>query len=137
MGHAHDAPRSRVAAALALALASPWVEGAGYRAGRLPSPRWRSSPIPRRSLPCSPSSVWRRALALSRDPSGGRSGRRPRRSRSRSLLTAFWSLPFAVRRAWVVPLAWAISPRAPGDLWARPVLLGLAVTGPSRGWRSG
>jgi hypothetical protein len=44
-------------------------------------------------------------------------------------LTAFWSLPFVVRHAWVIPLAWGdLSLGLPGDLAARPVLLGLAAT---------
>ena len=44
-------------------------------------------------------------------------------------LTAFWSLPFAVRRAWVVPLAWGdLSLGLPGDLPGRPVLLALGMT---------
>ena len=43
-------------------------------------------------------------------------------------LTAFWSLPFAVRRAWVVPLAWGdLSLGLPADLPARPVLLALGM----------
>jgi hypothetical protein len=46
-------------------------------------------------------------------------------------LTTFWTLPFAVRRAWVVPLAWGdLGLGLPGDLAARPVLLGLAATAP-------
>ena len=45
-----------------------------------------------------------------------------------ALLTAFWSLPFAVRRAWVVPLAWGdLSLGLPADLVGRPVLLALGV----------
>ena len=44
-------------------------------------------------------------------------------------LTAFWSLPFAVRHAWVVPLAWGdLSLGLPGDLPGRPVLLALGMT---------
>ena len=43
-------------------------------------------------------------------------------------LTAFWILPFAVRRAWVVPLAWGdLTVGLPGDLAGRPVLLGLGM----------
>src|SRR5262249_55349058 len=46
-------------------------------------------------------------------------------------LTAFWSLPFVIRAGWVVPLAWGnLSLGLPGDLAARPVLLGLVVTAP-------
>lgn len=44
-------------------------------------------------------------------------------------LTAFWSLPLAVRRAWLVPLAWGdLALGLPGDVWTRPVLLGLGAT---------
>ena len=44
------------------------------------------------------------------------------------VLTAFWSLPFAVRRAWVIPLAWGdLSLGFPGDLPGRPVLLALGM----------
>ena len=43
-------------------------------------------------------------------------------------LTAFWSLPFTVRRAWVIPLAWGdLSLGLPGDLPGRPVLLALGM----------
>jgi hypothetical protein len=45
-----------------------------------------------------------------------------------ALLTAFWALPFAVRRAWVVPLAWGdLSLGLPGDVAGRPVLVALGV----------
>ena len=44
------------------------------------------------------------------------------------LLTTFWSLPLAVRSAWIVPLAWGdLSLGLPGDLPARPVLLALGM----------
>jgi hypothetical protein len=44
------------------------------------------------------------------------------------LLTAFWTLPFAMHRAWVVPLAWGdLSLGLPGDLAGRPVLLALGI----------
>ncbi len=44
------------------------------------------------------------------------------------LLVAFWALPFAVRRAWVVPLAWGdLAAGLPGDAGRRPLLLALGA----------
>jgi hypothetical protein len=49
-----------------------------------------------------------------------------------ALLAAFWLLPFAARRAWVVPLAWG-EPTLAGlaaEAWARPLLVVILVGAP-------
>jgi hypothetical protein len=113
---------------LALAL-RPWVEG-----GRLP--RW-APPLAALVFLSHPSTLpsvvallgLATALALLARP-----GRRTLVQAAATagfalLLTAFWSLPFAIRSAWVVPLAWGdLSLGLPGDLPARPVLLAIGVT---------
>jgi hypothetical protein len=45
-----------------------------------------------------------------------------------ALLSAFWTLPFAARRAWVVPLAWGdLALGFPADLAGRPLLLAVGL----------
>jgi hypothetical protein len=113
---------------LALAV-RPWVEG-----GRLP--RW-APPVAALALLSHPSTLpavvailgLATALALLARP-----GRRTVAQAGATVgfalvLTAFWSLPFAVRRAWVIPLSWGdLSLGLPGDLPGRPVLLALGMT---------
>jgi hypothetical protein len=49
-----------------------------------------------------------------------------------ALLTAFWTLPFLVRRSWMVPLAWGDSTLTAllAEVWARPLLVGAALAAP-------
>jgi hypothetical protein len=115
---------------LALAL-RPWIEG-----GRLP--RW-APPLAALAIVSHPTTL-PSVLALVGLATALSLLARPERRTLRQAmtiiglslaLTAFWSLPFTVRRAWVVPLAWGdLGLGLPGDLAARPVLLGLAVTAP-------
>jgi hypothetical protein len=68
------------------------------------------------------------ALALLARPARHAAGQAATIAALALLLTAFWSLPFVVRRAWVVPLAWGdLSLGLPGDLPGRPVLLALGM----------
>src|SRR5262245_37574516 len=112
---------------LALAL-RPWVEG-----GRLP--RW-APPLAALAILSHPTTLpsvaallgLTMALALLARP-----GRTTVRQAAATgvlsfALTAFWSLPLVVRRAWVVPLAWSdLSLGLPGDVAGRPVLLALGM----------
>src|SRR5262245_29731808 len=115
---------------LALAL-RPWVEGGGL-------PRW-VPPLAALAILSHPTML-PPVLALLGVATAMSLLARPERRTLRQAaaivvlslaLTAFWSLPFVVRAAWVVPLAWGnLSLGLPGDLAARPVLLGLLVTAP-------
>jgi hypothetical protein len=115
---------------LALAL-RPWVDG-----GRLP--RW-APPVAALAILSHPTTLpsvvvligLAAALSLLARPER-RTLRQAAATVGLSLaLTAFWSLPFALRRAWVIPLAWGdLGLGLPGDLAARPVLLALAATAP-------
>ena len=113
---------------LALSL-RPWVEG-----GRLP--RW-APPLAALAILSHPAMLppvgaliaLASALSLLARPERRTVGQAAATVTLSLALTAFWSLPFAVRRAWVVPLAWGdLSLGLPGDLAARPVLLGLGAT---------
>src|SRR5262245_728772 len=113
---------------LALSL-RPWVEG-----GRLP--RW-APPLAALAILSHPAMLppvgaligLASALSLLARPARRTIGQAVATVTLSLALTAFWSLPFAVRRAWVVPLAWGdLSLGLPGDLAARPVLLGLGAT---------
>jgi hypothetical protein len=115
---------------LALSL-RPWVEG-----GRLP--RW-APPLAALAILSHPSTLpsvlaligLASALSLLARPERRTLGQVAVTIALSLVLTAFWSLPFAVRRVWVVPLTWGDLPLGlPGDLMARPVLLGLAATAP-------
>jgi hypothetical protein len=113
---------------LALAL-RPWVEG-----GRLP--RW-APPLAALAILSHPSTLpsvvaligLAGALSLLARPERRTIWHASATVGFTFALTAFWSLPFAVRRAWVVPLAWGdLSLGLPGDLPGRPVLLALGMT---------
>jgi hypothetical protein len=113
---------------LALAV-RPWVEG-----GRLP--RW-APPLAALAVLSHPSMVpsvvailgLATALALLARPTRQTVGQAAATAGLTLALTAFWTLPFLVRSAWVVPLAWGdLSLGLPGDLPARPVLLALGMT---------
>jgi hypothetical protein len=115
---------------LALAL-RPWVEG-----GRLP--RW-APPVAALAILSHPTTLPSVLVLIGLAAALSLLARPERRTLRQAMtiiglslaLTAFWSLPSTVRRAWVVPLAWGdLSLGLPGDLAARPVLLGLAVTAP-------
>jgi hypothetical protein len=112
---------------LALAL-RPWVEG-----GRLP--RW-APPLAALALLSHPSTLpsvvtllgLATALALLARPDRRTVVEAAATGGFALLLTAFWSLPFVVRRAWVIPLAWGdLSLGLPGDVAERPVLLALGM----------
>jgi len=112
---------------LALSL-RPWVEG-----GRLP--RW-APPLAALAILSHPSTL-PSVLALIGLASALSLLLRPERTAGQAAmtvalslaLTAFWSLPFVVRRAWVVPLTWGdLSLGLPGDLASRPVLVGIVAT---------
>lgn len=113
---------------LALSL-RPWIES-----GRLP--RW-APPLAALALLSHPSTL-ASVVAIVGIGSGLALLARPGRSTLvqagtlvglTALLTAFWMLPFAIRRSWVVPLAWGdLALGLPGDLASRPVLLALGVT---------
>ncbi|MGH7318684.1 MAG: hypothetical protein ACRELA_03530 [Candidatus Rokuibacteriota bacterium] len=113
---------------LALAL-RPWVEG-----GRLP--RWAPplAALAHLSHPSTLPSVLAllglaTALALLARPERRTVAQAAATGGFALILTTFWSLPFAVRPAWVVPLAWGdLSLGLPGDLPGRPVLLALGMT---------
>src|SRR5262249_49138895 len=107
----------------------PWVEG-----GRLP--RW-APPLAALAILSHPAMLppvgaligLASALALLARPERRTIGQAAATVTLSLALTAFWSLPFAVRRAWVVPLGWGALPLGPpGALAARPVLLGLGAT---------
>jgi hypothetical protein len=113
---------------LALAL-RPWVDG-----GRLP--RW-APPLAALALLSHPSTLPSVAAILGLATALALLARPGRRTLVQAAatagfalaFTAFWSLPFTVRRAWVVPLAWGdLSLGLPGDLSGRPVLLALGMT---------
>jgi hypothetical protein len=119
---------------LALAL-RPWVEG-----GRLP--RW-APPLAALAILCHPATLppvvaligLATALSLLARPERRTVGQAAATLTFSFALTAFWSLPLVVRRAWVIPLAWGdLSLGLPGDLWARPVLLGLGITATVLAW---
>jgi hypothetical protein len=106
----------------------PWVEG-----GRLP--RW-APPLAALAFLSHPSTLpsvvaivgLGGALALLARPGRPTLVQTGALSALAALLTAFWALPFAVRRAWVVPLAWGdLSLGLPADLAGRPVLLALGM----------
>jgi hypothetical protein len=112
---------------LALAL-RPWVEG-----GRLP--RW-APPLAALALLSHPSTFpavlgivgLAGALALLARPKRRTVLELAAIAGLAGLLTAFWTLPLAARRAWVVPLAWGDPALGlPGDLLRRPVLLALGL----------
>jgi hypothetical protein len=112
---------------LALSL-RPWIEG-----GRLP--RW-APPLAAVALLSHPSTLpsvvallgLGALLALLARPGRQTAVQAAATVGFTLLLTAFWSLPFVARRAWVVPLAWGdLSLGLPGDLPGRPILLGLGV----------
>jgi hypothetical protein len=113
---------------LALAL-RPWVE-----AGRLP--RW-APPLAALAILSHPSTLpsvvaifgLATALALLARPGRDTLVQAAATAGFALVLTAFWSLPFTVRRAWVIPLAWGdLSLGLPGDLPGRPALLALGMT---------
>jgi hypothetical protein len=113
---------------LALAL-RPWVEG-----GRLP--RW-APPLAALAILSHPATLpsvlaligLATALSFLARPERRTLGQAAATVALSLTLTAFWSLPFLVRRTWVVPLAWGdLGLGLPGDVAARPVLLGLAAT---------
>ena len=113
---------------LALAL-RPWIEG-----GRIP--RW-APPLAALAILSHPSTVPSVAALIGLAAALALLARPERRTIWQAgatvgftvALTAFWSLPFAVRRVWVVPLAWGdLSLGLPGDLPGRPVLLALGMT---------
>jgi hypothetical protein len=119
---------------LALAL-RPWVEG-----GRLP--RW-APPLAALAILCHPATLppvvaligLATALSLLARPERRTVGQAAATLTLSFALTAFWSLPLVVRRAWVIPLAWGdLSLGLPGDLWARPLLLGLGMTATVLAW---
>ena len=112
---------------LALSL-RPWVEG-----GRVP--RW-APPLAALAILSHPSTLpavvtllgLATALAILARPGRPTGVQALATAGFTALLTAFWSLPFAARRAWVVPLAWGdLSLGLPADLARRPVLLALGV----------
>src|SRR5262245_4005820 len=105
---------------LALAL-RPWVEG-----GRLP--RW-APPLAALAILSHPSMLppvvallgLATVLAVLARPERRTFGLAAATAALVFGLTAFWSLPFLVRRGWVVPLAWGdLSLGVPGDLAGRP-----------------
>ena len=113
---------------LALAL-RPWVEGR-----RLP--RW-APPLAALALLSHPSTLPSVVALLGLAAALSLLARPDRRTVLQAvatggftlLLTAFWALPFLVRGAWVIPLAWGdLSLGLPGDVAGRPVLLALGVT---------
>ena len=113
---------------LALAL-RPWIEG-----GRIP--RW-APPLAALAILSHPSTLPSVAALLGLATALAFLGRPERRTLWQAgatvglafALTAFWSLPFAMRRSWVVPLAWGdLSLGLPADLPGRPVLLALGMT---------
>jgi hypothetical protein len=112
---------------LALAL-RPWVEG-----GRLP--RW-APPLAALAILSHPSTLPSVAALLGLATALALLGRPERRTLWQAgatvslalALTASWSLPFAIRQSWVVPLAWGdLSLGFPADLPGRPVLLALGM----------
>jgi hypothetical protein len=112
---------------LALAL-RPWVEG-----GQLP--RW-APPLAALAILSHPSTGLSVVALLGLSAALALLSRPERRTLWQAgatvgfsvVLTAFWSLPLAVRRAWVVPLAWGdLSLGLPADLPGRPVLLALGM----------
>src|SRR5262245_32897591 len=112
---------------LALAL-RPWIES-----GRLP--RW-APPLAALAILSHPTTVPAVAamlglaalLALLAHPGRGTVLQAVTTVVLTFTLTAFWSLPFVVRRTWVVPLAWGdLSLGFPSDLGGRPVLLLLGM----------
>ena len=115
---------------VALAL-RPWVDG-----GRLP--RW-APPVAALAILCHPTTLPSVLVLIGLASTLALLARPERRTLRQAMatvalslaLTAFWSLPFVVRRAWVVPLAWGDPGLGlPGGIWGRPVLLGLAATAP-------
>jgi hypothetical protein len=113
---------------LALSL-RPWVEG-----GRLP--RW-APPLAALAILSHPSMLpsvvallgLATALAVLARPERRTVAQAAATSAFVLALTAFWSLPFAARGAWVVPLAWGnLALGLPRDLPGRPVLLALGMT---------
>ena len=113
---------------LALAL-RPWVEG-----GRIP--RW-APPLAALAILSHPSTLPSVAALIGLAAALSLLARPERRTIWQTgatvgltlVLTAFWSLPFAARSSWVLPLAWGdLSLGLPGDLPGRPVLLALGMT---------
>ena len=113
---------------LALAL-RPWIES-----GRIP--RW-APPLAALAILSHPATLPWVAALLGLATALAFLGRPERRTLWQAgaivglavALTAFWSLPFSIRRSWVVPLAWGdLSLGLPADLPGRPVLLALAMT---------
>jgi hypothetical protein len=113
---------------LALAL-RPWVEG-----GRIP--RW-APPLAALAILSHPSTLPSVAALIGLAAALSLLARPERRTIWQTgatvgltlLLTAFWSLPFAARSSWMLPLAWGdLSLGLPGDLPGRPVLLALGMT---------
>jgi hypothetical protein len=113
---------------LALAL-RPWVDG-----GRLP--RW-APPLAALAILSHPSTLPSVVALLGLATALALLARPERRTFRQAIattglafaLTASWSLPFLVRRAWVVPLAWGdLSVGLPGDLPGRPALVALGAT---------
>jgi hypothetical protein len=113
---------------LALSL-RPWIDG-----GRIP--RW-APPLAALAILSHPSMVPAVVVLLGLGTTLALLGRPERRTLWQGgaivglalALTAFWSLPFLVRRRWVIPLAWGdLSLGLPADLSGRPVLLALGMT---------
>jgi hypothetical protein len=113
---------------LALSL-RPWIEG-----GRIP--RW-APPLAALAILSHPSMLPSVAVVLGLGTALAFLARPERRTLWQAgitaslafALTAFWSLPFLVRRSWVIPLAWGdLSLGFPADLSGRPVLLALGMT---------
>jgi hypothetical protein len=113
---------------LALSL-RPWVEG-----GRIP--KW-APPLAALAIVSHPSTLPSTIALLGLATALALLARPERRTIRQAVvtaglavaLTAWWTLPFLIRRSWVVPLAWGdLSLGLPADLPGRPVLLALGMT---------